>query len=211
MKNPCLGIEGQKFILSVLSRERVGGLRQIICSEREKLRQMGKISGSSASPDRFNHAAKLEGQAESVTLLHFIAYSIDTGSDTVKLLHRDHLRHHDFGANLNPRFQTCGFSFKNSADLHVVDLGIGHSDANPSVSEHGIDFMQIPDLSEHAFLLGDDAVDVLFAGFVISGVIEMECPKSDRSTFNDETVFFKRLNVVDELLLTRKEFMHGRV
>ena len=71
--------------------------------------------------------------------------------------------------------------------------------------------MQIPDLSEHALLLGDDTVDVIFGGFGLSGVIERECSKRHCSTFNDKAVFPQRLNVVDDLLFARKEFMHGRV
>mmetsp|Transcript_19112 Transcript_19112/g.42232 ORF Transcript_19112/g.42232 Transcript_19112/m.42232 type:complete len:243 (-) Transcript_19112:1808-2536(-) len=137
---------------SVVSTEAIGGLRQVIGAEAEKLRVLGQFGSLKSCPWKFNHRTNAILKVHILLFLNSCRGLVDDLFDDFELTDRGHQRYHDFdhGKLLRRSGSTCFHCCtENGTRLHLADLRISNRQATATVSQHGIGFVQLGGTSTH--------------------------------------------------------------
>ena len=141
LKYPVFDVIGQETS-SVIPRQPVCGLSQVVCAKGVEVRLRGYFMGKQGCPGDLNHGSNIVGNLHIVVFFHLFGHSHCHLTHHAKLFYIGDEGDHNLGNSLDVLFGdlTCGFY--NSPNLHLGNFGIGNGKPASSVAKHGVEFTQ---------------------------------------------------------------------
>ena len=126
----------------VVSADAESSLSEVIRAEREELGGLSDFVRSEGTTRDFDHGSDKVIKFDLLLGHHFFGDAIDDFHLKIKLALESDKRNHDFWLHLDLLFGNVSGSFKDSAGLHLGDLGVGDAKTATAVTQHWVELMQ---------------------------------------------------------------------
>src|SRR6056297_2263353 len=207
LKQSFIQILAKEFT-GIITAVAEGHLREVVCTEGEKLRLFCDLIGHQRSARYFDHGTHFILNLFAKFIKHLLGRSIDHKALAAKLLRGSDKRNHDFRDHLDTSVFQFNGSLENCAGLHLRNFWIGNSQAASPVTEHGVEFFQRPNDSRKLLRLDAErfchAIDLFWFMWQKLMQRRIEQPNGDR-------IALHRLKDFDEILSLERKQIHQRI
>src|ERR1035437_7779165 len=135
----------RKEVVDVVTRDAIGGLRQIVGAEAEELGFFGDLLGGEGRARQFDHGAHHEVNRGALLLEYLRSDPLDDRGLVAHLLNGADQWNHDFEVRIGAMILDVDRGLKYGALLHFRDLRERDAETAAAQTEHGFDLVQLLD------------------------------------------------------------------
>ena len=144
----------QEALLSIITRDAEGHLRQVVGAEGEELRHLGDLAGGQGRARDLDHRAELIVDINALFRHDLLGLVQEGRLLNLQLVDMRGQRDHDLGLDHHTILGAVAGRFEDRAHLHAGQAGEVNAQADAAQAQHGIGFVHGLHGRQHRFLGG---------------------------------------------------------